>query len=101
MLLKACLPSILENESDDLETRTDQEQIEFYARQLINWVMKQPVHWDLTVDQKKLFASLKKQMPICWSSGPMAISGIKDWFYGQTIDTVRHELNIPVLVVHL
>jgi len=26
-------------------------------------------------------------------------SGIKDWFYGQTIDSVRHELNIPVLVV--
>ena len=27
--------------------------------------------------------------------------GIKDWFYGQTIDSVRHELNIPVLVVNV
>ena len=28
-------------------------------------------------------------------------TGIKDWIYGETIDNVRHELNIPVLVVHL
>jgi len=28
-------------------------------------------------------------------------AGIKDWFYGQTIDSVRHELKIPVLVVHV
>jgi manganese transport protein len=28
-------------------------------------------------------------------------TGIKDWFYGQTIDSVRHELKIPVLVVHV
>jgi manganese transport protein len=28
-------------------------------------------------------------------------AGIKDWVYGQTIDSVRHELNIPVLVVHV
>jgi manganese transport protein len=28
-------------------------------------------------------------------------AGLKDWFYGQTIDSVRHELKIPVLVVHV
>ena len=28
-------------------------------------------------------------------------TGIKDWFYGQTIDSVRHELKIPVLVVYV
>jgi manganese transport protein len=28
-------------------------------------------------------------------------AGIKDWLYGQTIDSVRHELKIPVLVVHV
>jgi manganese transport protein len=26
-------------------------------------------------------------------------AGIKDWLYGQTINSVRHELKIPVLVV--
>ena len=28
-------------------------------------------------------------------------SGIKDLLYGQTIDSVRHELKIPVLVVNV
>ena len=28
-------------------------------------------------------------------------SGIKDIIYGETINTVRHELKIPVLVVNL
>ena len=28
-------------------------------------------------------------------------TGIKDWFYGETIESVRHELKIPVLVVNV
>ena len=28
-------------------------------------------------------------------------TGIKDWFYGETIDAVRHELKVPVLVVQV
>jgi len=28
-------------------------------------------------------------------------SGIKDLIYGETVNTVRHELAIPVLIVNL
>jgi manganese transport protein len=28
-------------------------------------------------------------------------SGVKDWFYGETINAVRHGLKIPVLIVHI
>jgi manganese transport protein len=28
-------------------------------------------------------------------------SGMKDWLYGETIDAVRHQLKIPVLIVNL
>ena len=28
-------------------------------------------------------------------------TGVKDWIYGETINTVRHELPIPVLVVNV
>jgi manganese transport protein len=27
--------------------------------------------------------------------------GIKDWLYGATIDSVRHQLKIPVLIVNM
>jgi manganese transport protein len=28
-------------------------------------------------------------------------TGIKDFIYGETVNTVRHDLRIPLLVVHL
>ena len=28
-------------------------------------------------------------------------SGLKDFIYGETVNTVRHELKIPVLVISL
>jgi manganese transport protein len=28
-------------------------------------------------------------------------TGLKDFIYGETVNTVRHELKIPVLIVHL
>jgi manganese transport protein len=28
-------------------------------------------------------------------------TGVKDWLFGETIDTVRHELKIPVLIVNV
>jgi len=26
---------------------------------------------------------------------------VKDWFFGETINSVRHELKIPVLIVNV
>jgi manganese transport protein len=28
-------------------------------------------------------------------------TGLRDFIYGETVDSVRHELKIPVLIVHL
>jgi manganese transport protein len=28
-------------------------------------------------------------------------TGVKDWFFGETINSVRHELKIPVLIVNV
>ena len=28
-------------------------------------------------------------------------SGVKDWIYGETINAVRHQLKIPVLIVNV
>ena len=33
--------------------------------------------------------------------GALGHTGIKDFIYGQTVNSVRHELKIPVLVVNV
>lgn len=93
--------TILEKESDDLETRTDQEQIDFYAQQL------KQIGYDATGvlgfnrrarEIVRIINESKADMLVIGAHGH---TGIKDLIYGETINTVRHELKIPVLVVNL
>ena len=50
---------------------------------------------------KEIVRIIKEEKADMLVIGAHGHTGIKDWFYGQTIDTVRHELNIPVLVVNV
>jgi manganese transport protein len=92
---------LLEKESDDLETRTDQQQIDLYAERLKQ--MGYPTDGILGFNRrsKEIVRIIKESGADLLVIGAHGHSGIKDWFYGQTIDSVRHELNIPVLVVHV
>ncbi len=92
---------LLEKESDDLETRTDQEHIDFYTQRL-----KQMGHEAIGVlgfnrRSREIVRISKETQADMLVIGAHGHSGIKDWFYGQTINSVRHELSIPVLVVHV
>ncbi len=50
---------------------------------------------------KEIIKIVKEQKADMLVVGAHGHTGIKDLFYGQTVNTVRHELKIPVLVVHL
>jgi manganese transport protein len=45
----------------------------------------------------RLVKSAKAELLVIGAHGH---SGVKDWFYGETINAVRHGLKIPVLIVH-
>jgi len=92
---------ILETESDDLETRTDQQHIDFYAERLkqMGYVVKAVLGFNRR--SKEIVRIIKENKADMLVIGAHGHRGIKDWFYGQTIDSVRHELNIPVLVVNV
>jgi len=92
---------ILEEESDDLETRTDQQHIDFYARRFKQMGYEATGFLGYNRRSKEIVRIIKEEKADMLVIGAHGHTGIKDWFYGQTIDTVRHELNIPVLVVNV
>jgi len=92
---------LLEKESDDLETRTDQEQINFYAERLKQMGYETAGVLGFNRRSREIVRIIKETKADMLVIGAHGHSGIKDWFYGQTIDSVRHELNIPVLVVNV
>jgi manganese transport protein len=91
----------LETESDDLETRTDQEQIDFYVQQLKQLGYDATGVLGFNRRSREIARIIKETGAEMLVIGAHGHTGIKDWFYGQTIDTVRHELKIPVLVVNV
>lgn len=92
---------IYEEQSDDIETLKDKEHIAYYAKQL--------TEKGFSVDAKIGYGGRAKEIVrLTTESGARMLvigahghSGIKDLIYGETINTVRHELKIPVLVVSL
>ncbi|MGC4036964.1 MAG: Nramp family divalent metal transporter [Chitinophagaceae bacterium] len=88
-------------DSDDFETRKDQEHIDLYAERIRQMGYK--VQGILGFDNraKDIARIVKENKSDLLIIGAHGHSGLKDWFYGETIDAVRHELKIPVLVVHV
>ncbi len=100
-VVESASAKVLEKDTDDLETRKDQEHIDFYAERL-----KQMGHvangiLGFNHRAREIVRITKENDVDMLVIGAHGHAGIKDWFYGQTIDSVRHELKIPVLVVHV
>jgi len=100
-VVESASAKVLEKDADDLETRKDQEHIDFYAQRLIQ--MGYAANGILGFNQRarEIVRIIKENNVDMLVIGAHGHAGIKDWFYGQTIDSVRHELKIPVLVVHV
>ena len=92
---------IYEEESDDLETRKDKEHLEFYAQELRDRGFSAEAKLGFGNRAKEIVRLVKDNDAEMLVIGAHGHSGIKDWIYGQTIESVRHELKIPVLVVNV
>jgi manganese transport protein len=92
---------IFGNESDDLETRKDQEHLEFYIQQLKTRGYHAIGMLGFRSRSKEIVRIVKQTDAEMLVIGAHGHSGIKDWLYGETIDSVRHELKIPVLIVNV
>lgn len=92
---------IYEFESDDLETEKDKEHLQFYVQQLRERGFNVEAKVGFGSRSKEIVRLVKEADADMLVIGAHGHSGIKDFFYGETINSVRHELKIPVLVVNL
>lgn len=100
-VVESASAKIYGRDSDDFETRKDQEHINVYTERIqqLGYSAKGILGFDHRT--KEIVRLVKENNADMLVIGAHGHTGIKDWLYGETIDAVRHELNIPVLVVHV
>ena len=100
-VVESAATRLMEKDTDDLETRKDQEQLDIYIQQLKEKNIKAVGILGFNDRAKEIVRIVKENNADMLVIGAHGHSGIKDLLYGQTIDSVRHELKIPVLVVNV
>jgi len=88
-------------QSDDEETRIDKERLESYVHQLQALGYKVELHLGYTNRVKEIVRIVKESEADMLVMGAHRHSGVKDYLFGETIESVRHSLHIPVLIVNV
>jgi manganese transport protein len=100
-VVESAASRIMEKETHDLEAIKDQQQLDYYVQQLKEKNIQAEASLGYNDRSKEIIRLVKESQADMLVIGAHGHAGIKDWLYGQTIDTVRHVLKIPVLVVNL
>ncbi|MBP7345309.1 MAG: Nramp family divalent metal transporter [Sediminibacterium sp.] len=87
--------------SDDAETRKDTERLNSYVSQLIQKGYKATAMLGYTHRVKEIVRLVNESNAEMLIMGAHRHSGIKDYVFGETIEDVRHQLTIPVLIVNV
>ncbi len=88
-------------ETDDFETEKDEEQMQFYVQQLKERGINAAGKLGFRNRVKEIVRLVHENNADMLVIGAHGHSGLKDFIYGETVNAVRHELKIPVLVVNL
>ena len=88
-------------ESDDHETKEDAAQLRAYAAQLTEKGMEASAELGFRNRVKEIVRIVNETNADLLVIGAHGHTGAKDILYGETVNAVRHQLRIPVLVVTL
>ena len=92
---------LLGTETDDYETQKDKEMLDFFVSQLKENGFESEGILGYRHRAKEIVRIVKEENADMLVAGAHGHRGVKDWVYGETIDSVRHDLKIPVLIVNL
>jgi manganese transport protein len=92
---------MLGKQSDDLETRNDQERLDKYQETLEADAFKAITRLGYINRSREIVRIVREEQAEMLVIGAHGHTGLKDFIYGETVNTVRHELRIPVLIVNL
>jgi len=100
-IVESASAKVLGQETDDLETRKDQEKLDEYVAFLQQKGLVAESFLGFSSRHKEIPRLVKETNADLLIIGAHGHSGVKDLLYGETIDAVRHQLKIPVLIVNL
>ncbi len=100
-IVESASARLLGNESDDYESRKDKERMDDYVSQLQLRGFTAEGFLGYKNRSKEIVRIAKGVNADMLVMGAHGHTGIKDFIYGETVNTVRHELKIPVLIVNL
>ena len=89
------------DESDDYESRKDKERMDSYVSELQTRGFTAEGFLGYKDRAKEIVRLVKGVNADMLVMGAHGHTGIQDFIYGETVNTVRHELKIPVLIVNL
>lgn len=99
-IVESASAKMLGHESDDYETRKDKETLEAYVQQLNALNLQAEGQLGFRNRSKEIVRIVKTMEADMLVLGAHGHTGLKDFIYGETVNSVRHELKIPVLVVN-
>ncbi|MGE5519787.1 MAG: Nramp family divalent metal transporter [Candidatus Dadabacteria bacterium] len=98
-IVESASAKILGTETDDFESRTDQQKLDQYAAYLSTKGFVGKTYLGYRNRNTEIPKIIKESGSDLLIIGAHGHKGVKDWLYGQTIDAVRHRLQIPVFIV--
>ena len=99
-IVESASAKILGRQSDDFETRNDQERLDFYKTQLEQQGFAVTTRLGYEHRTKEIVRIVKEEEADMLVIGAHGHTALKDFIYGETVNSVRHELKIPVLIVN-
>jgi manganese transport protein len=100
-VVESASAKLLGTDSDDYETRADQERMDWYIAQLKLQGLDAAGHLGFRNRSMEIVRIAKEFNADMLVVGAHGHTGLKDFIYGETVNTVRHELKIPVLIVNI
>jgi manganese transport protein len=100
-IVESASARMLGKQSDDLETRSDQERLDKYQEALEGNRYKVETRLGYKQRSSEIVRIVKEEKADMLVIGAHGHTGFKDFVYGETVNTVRHEIKIPVLIVTL
>jgi len=100
-IVESVSAKFLGEESDDDETRKDKQRLENFAEQLHVLGYSVEIHIGYRNRIKEIVRIVRESNAEMLVMGAHRHTGLKDYLFGETIEAVRHELPIPVLIVNV
>ncbi len=100
-IVESASARMLGKESDDFETRRDQERLDQYSVYLLQKGYRSESRLGFRNRSREIARIITEQGADMLVIGSHGHKGLKDFIYGETVNSVRHALKIPVLVVNV